>query len=697
MAETARSQKALLEELNEMKAQSAAARRPHEGQWLLNVAFFHDQQWVWFDGHKLMDVELLSGQSRPVDNRLKLHTRTSIARQTKQRPVFTGQPGTLDQADIESAMLGEEIFEYEWGERDFSAQLRLALWWRYLCGAGWWKMTWDSTGGQEMRAVFLDPDGKPLRDPQTGRLVFADQDNDPAVQALKAAGVEPVEQKLFTGEPLIDVRSPFQIYPDVNASQKGVQSCGWIIDESVQDPQILKDRYPDYADKIQPDADAGMSTLGPRSGTMPGFKSAGGKKTGVKTYELWQLPNGEHKRGRNIVWTETCILEVNKEGNPYPWLPYDRFAGDPSGEFHPLAPATPLISPQIRLNKRIQQIDDNADRFANPVLMYPSNIREEMEAWGGEVGEHLAFDETNPEARPEFMRMPELPSLVDREIDRSIDSMREIAGQNEASTGLVPPGVTAASAINLIQEANDTQLGPDIEAMEQTLQKAGEKWMWLLAQYADDERILAISGEDGDWDIRTWRSQQLQGNWHLRVQAGSGLPRSKAAKQAAMSQMLDLFIKYGGGPGALDQRNLRRFLSEYEIGALERMFADIAVDERKVSREHRRMVLGTQVLVHPRDNHELEIAIHNEFRKTPRFERLAAVNPAFAQAHEAHIAAHEAEIQKAADLALVKAGAQVQPMPGSPGSAQNSQPGMNGNSPPSSPPSAQVPSLSTPQ
>jgi hypothetical protein len=118
--------------------------------------------------------------------------------------------------------------------------------------------------------------------------------------------------------------------------------------------------------------------------------------------------------------------------------------------------------------------------------------------------------------------------------------------------------VTAAAAINLLQEADDTRLGPDIEDMEKTLEDAGRRLLQLMARYYSDERTMALGGEDGSWDVRRWKGQMLNGNDDVSVQAGSGMPRSKAAKQAAMSDVLNLAIQNGL---EIDQRSLKKFAS----------------------------------------------------------------------------------------------------------------------------------------
>jgi hypothetical protein len=80
--------------------------------------------------------------------------------------------------------------------------------------------------------------------------------------------------------------------------------------------------------------------------------------------------------------------------------------------------------------------------------------------------------------------------------------------------------------------------GPDIEDMELTIRDLGKRLLWLRWKFSTDERMLRIAGEDGAWDLEAFRGQMLKnGGENDQVQAGSGLPQSKAAKQAAIQQV----------------------------------------------------------------------------------------------------------------------------------------------------------------
>jgi hypothetical protein len=170
-------------------------------------------------------------------------------------------------------------------------------------------------------------------------------------------------------------------------------------------------------------------------------------------------------------------------------------------------------------------------------------------------------DNGSPNARPAFMHVPEMPAYVQNDVDRiARASMMDISGQHEVSAGQVPAGVTAASAINLLQEADDTRLGPDIADMEETLANAGKRILDLIDRYYDEERHIRVAGPDGAWDVAAFKDNMLKGCAEIQVQAGSGMPQSKAAKQAAIAQILTMFVQNGVPIG---EKQLRKVLSEY--------------------------------------------------------------------------------------------------------------------------------------
>src|SRR5204863_4780511 len=130
--------------------------------------------------------------------------------------------------------------------------------------------------------------------------------------------------------------------------------------------------------------------------------------------------------------------------------------------FWPDSLVTQLRRRQVDLNRRLSQIAENAERIGNPPLLVPSSMGEDF-TWNGLPGEVVVFqDNGSSNAAPAFMQVPEQPGYVREDIPRIEQSMMEISGQHEVSGAQGPAGVTAASALNLLQEADKTRLGPDV-------------------------------------------------------------------------------------------------------------------------------------------------------------------------------------------------------------------------------------------
>ncbi len=630
-------------ELDERFDASRSIRRTFEPQWFLNIAFTEGDQWVAYDGNRIYQVELEPWRAKIVDNRILPAVRTEIAKMTKSRPVWVGVPKDSSEEQIQSARLRERVFEHYWGLLSASHKLRSALQWSRVTGAGFWKVTWDRSLGDGVD-VYKHPDGKIARDTNGAPYTPARRGDmpDDYAQNLEQA-------RISMGDIRLEVRTPFEIFPDPLAGDEGLSSAEWIGEEAVYSRQYLVQVYGEKARELKADAK-------PTPGANPSrlLSSGGdGKSSGVKVREFWSKPTGEFPNGKHIVYAQGQILL--EEDNPYRCLPYMMFRGIPAaGRFWPTCVVEQAIPQQTALNKVESQIAENAERIGNPPLIRSSAAADEDTEWHGLPGEEIVFQDLGtPGSVPQFLQIPELPGYVQAQIQRIEGSLREIFRQNEISTGAVPAGVTAASAINLLKEENDTALGPDIEDMELAVQEAGRQVMRLLKAYCDERRIIRLAGDDGAWDVLPFTGQMLGDGTLDEVQAGSGLPQSKAAKQAAIGQVLTLMIQNGQAP---QPRDLRRILRDYEVGGLDHFFAGLSRDEQQITGEHRRLLSGQQLKVNSFDDDQAHIAGHQEFMKSDRYANLAATTGGMLiqQAFEAHVQAHQ---QRLAERAASMAGA----------------------------------------
>jgi hypothetical protein len=621
-----------VDDLDELYTAGRSQRRRFEGQWFLNLAYFIGQQWVAWDGTRIYEPALDDNRVKVVDNRIRPAVRREVAKMTKTRPVWVGVPKDQSDKEMSAARLREQVFEHDWKALDLMRKRRAALTWSRIVGAGFWKIWLDTSQGEKM-SLLVGRDRQPIKD-SYGKPMTADRTGQLPEGFAEQHGV--TEQQFSMGDVCVEVRTPFEMVVDPLASEEGLESAEWAIEETIQSREYVRERF---GHDLEPDTSASWGVAESRMPqTLGGIGVKGDENyKGIKVRELWYRPCAEYPKGKHVVWAqEKTLLE---EDNAYGWLPYAMFRGQPvPGRFWPDAVVSDMISPQTELNKRKAQIAENAERIANAPLVSSASNRDVVDAWQGLPGEILYFqDSGSPNAMPQFMPVPELPAYVREDVDRIEQSMQEITGQHEVSAGTVPAGVTAASAINLLQEQDDTMLGPDIEEMEEALTNAGRRLLELRAKYTDRERLLAIAGDDSAWDIFAFKGDMLSSCEHDAVQVGSGLPQSKAAKQAALQEILNMFAQM---QVPLQERDLRRVLQEYQVGGLEKFFASVGATERQIQRENLAISSGQDIEINSYDEDELHVEGHREYMRGASYQEAIARDNSTSQRMENHVQAH---------------------------------------------------------
>lgn len=607
--------------LDKIAEQSRSIRSRYEPQWYLNLAFYLGDQWVFWNRGRIDKPVVPKHRLMLTENRIMPVVLTRLARKTKQKPVWICVPNSPSDSDIDGAELASVTIEAKW--RDYAMQDKLftVLGWADICCAGFWKVTWDSTVGDKL-TVAINPDTKQPMTDQMGRLMKADQIPAELRQRIPTKTV-------FQGEVVVEPRSPFELLPDPMATS--IEDAEWIIEEVIQSEEYVKSHY-----GINLTGDTEVSAGPADSRYFPSWQmGASSSYKGVKVRELWIKPCPSYENGKRIVWAKDKIL-LN-EDNPYPGLPYVMFKGVPvPGRFWPSSIVEQLREPQIELNKIKSQIRENAQRIGSPSLLKDrfSNTK-----YSGVPGEEISYDASNPNSIPRYLEPPNMPPYVIQEIERIETAIMEIAGQHEVTGSQVPAGVTAASAINLLLEQDDTRLGPTISEMEMQLGYAGRMVLELIAKYYSEERMLTTVGPDSNFDFVSFKGEMLHGNTAVEVQAGSAFPQSKAAKQAAIQQYLTLFLQNGM---QIEPRTMRRLVRDYQAGALEAFTEDTSRDISQVNREHRLMYQGQPIPITSVDDDEIHIAEHSDTMKSNRFFRL---DPRIQAVFLAHVQMHQQRLE----------------------------------------------------
>jgi hypothetical protein len=183
---------------------------------------------------------------------------------------------------------------------------------------------------------------------------------------------------------------------------------------------------------------------------------------------------------------------------------------------------------------------------------------------------------------PQPIPLQPLPQYVLEEQDRIKDDMNDISGQHEVSKGSAPPGVTAATAISYLQEQDDTKLSYSYTSIEEAVEKVAHQTLCYVQEFWDTKRKVKIAGDDGSFDVMAFEGADIRGNTDIRVEAGSSLPTSRAAKQAFIMDLMKM--------GFIDPQ---KGLEVMEIGGINKIYDSLQTDIRQAQRENLRMAAVT--------------------------------------------------------------------------------------------------------
>jgi hypothetical protein len=248
----------------------------------------------------------------------------------------------------------------------------------------------------------------------------------------------------------------------------------------------------------------------------------------------------------------------------------------------------------------------------------------------------------------------------------------DLSGQHAVSRG-ESGGVTAATAINYLQERDDAYLTTVFSAIEAAVEKVARQSIALFIQYVTQPRLIKTVGSDGAFDATVLSGADIASGNDIRVESGSALPTSKSARQSLITEWMKMgFISPQDGLRILDMGMLKQYYNLLKLdenqsqreNLMMKRLTDEVVQQFQMQWEQGAsngdpdktvpgqtdaegnpiaLEVPAVVPVHDYDNHAVHIEVHNRFRKSQSFEILPDIVKAEFQKH---ISMHEAALQQ---------------------------------------------------
>lgn len=613
--------------VNENYRKMKNARSQFERQWYLNMAFYFGRQNVIPQnvkgvGNRLIVPPAPPWRVRMVINKIRPIVRRELSKLTSQKPGASVIPASSDDADLFAAQAGEQIWESFYYAKDLKQVIRQAVWWTLVCGTGYTKTYWD-------------PNKEFAPDPDTA----------------------------YMGDICYTAETPFHILvPDLR--EEFLEEQPYLIHSSTRTPEWLTTHYQKTLDgqQVKPNVKGANEILNDAYLNLVGQIT--NDNDSVLVHEMHIKP-GAHKdfpEGGVVTVTGDQVIQYS------PVFPYQhgefcfaKIDHIPSGKYYATSVIEDLIPVQREYNRTRSQIVEAKNRMAKPQLSAAIGSLD-VSRMTTEPGQVIQYKPGFQPPQP--IPMLPLPNYVLQEVQQLTADFDDISGQHEVTRGNVPPGVTAATAISYLQEQDDSMLTAEVDNIESGLEKMAKHTLCLVGQYWDIPRIVKITGVDGSWDAAMFSGSDLKNNTDIRIEAGSSLPTSKAAKQALITDWMKLgFITPEQGMQTLEMGGLAKLYEAVQLDQnqarrenlkmqnvdeqlIEEMFApptDPATGQQLPPEQYMVDEMGRPQLPEPVipvntwDNHAIHIDIHNRYRKSQAFEQL---DPMRQMLFEVHVQKH---------------------------------------------------------
>lgn len=620
-------------------------RQRFERQWALNMSFYRGRQYMQYmptnKGNSPLAGKLFTPPApawapRTVTNRVRPIIRTELARLTSNKPRASVVPASTEDFDLFAAQAGEQIWDAYYSGKKIHRTFTSAMFWLTICGTAFMKVWYDE-------------------------------------QAYDCVSKQPgtVEYGAVT---------PYHIFvPDLY--EEDIEKQPWVINAYTKPVTWVEAAW---GVKVNPTEISAKSPFDQAMlETSMGVNEA--KPDSVLVMECWIKPNthAAFPQGGLITIAGDAVVQDHRQGWPYKHqeYPFVKFDHISTGMFYAESVITDIIPLQREYNRTRNQIIESKNRMSKPQLVAPKGSIDPKKITT-EPGQVIEYRPGL--APPQPLPLQPIPSYVLQELDRCIMDMEDISSQHQVSRGDAPAGVTAATAISFLQERDDSLMTTAYQSVDDGWEKIAKQTLSHVVQFWDTERTVSVTGVDGSFDALVLQGSELEKGTDIRMEAGSALPESKAAKQAFLLDLMKM--------GMIDPN---KGLELMDMGGIDKLYDEIKIDERQAQRENVRLsrtsieeietyeeqrqtqkqvmqmmadsgeapppeaVMGpvdpmtgdmlemplSILPVNTWDNHQLHIEVHNRFRKSQAFERLSEAHK---QQFEMHVQMHAQVLNQAA-------------------------------------------------
>ena len=638
------------------------------------------KQWLVYDGDKgrggLWKTLQVSRANeyipRPVTNYIFDIYQTLKSYLLQNKPRSTVAPNTQTYRDKMAAKLANLVAECNWERLKEEKNYEYAGGCVISYGTVFKKDYWDTS--TLMMAKVPRTEMQPVMDPATGQPIGEEEK-----EVVDPESGEVVHDEIPLGDVNTAVVEPYRLAMDPTATD--LHNARWVMEYAIQSLDWVKQIYSreeeGYTGKAQElEPEKSLSTELQRFQSLRTSSGAQGGGVGLNNgsdemmensvvlKEYYERPSEQFPKGRLVAVANGLTLYAGPSPYSGPelgdWHPYSECRWEiVPGRFWGKSPLDPVVEIQKQINSIDSAIILTRKTMAIPQKLVPTDSGVKRGEWTGRPGfeVHYRPNGTPPSTIPSAGVDPQ----VWKEREQKLDDMKQISGAVDILKGDRPPGVTAASALEMLFEVGTGKLRPALDRWKIFVESSQKKQLRLVSQKYKEPRpefikMLASKNKDlPEETINAFIGTDLYDNCNVKIEAGSNIPKLQSAEKALLLQLAQVGTLNLEDPANKIEFNRRMGVMGFdnEVGPDHRRaeWENDLLDNITITPDNKPVVLADE-------NHELHTEVHLRRMKEPAFMELPQ---AVQDAYVAHNEEHRKYIDMAKEMAMQEAAVTGQP------------------------------------
>ena len=460
--------------------------------------FYEDSHAITFSGEQGELVNLPINHYRNIAQNI-------LTMVTSTRPAFQARAINTDYKSQAQTTLANGLLEYYMRDKRLENDLKRAVEYSIVMGAGYIKMEWNSTSGE----IYGETDAE--------------------VDELTGEELRP-GFPIYEGDVEFTVLSPFDVVFDTT---KENTKHDWQLCRSFKNKFDLAAKFPELEDEII--AVKTKSETASRRVTMSAFDDT----VDVAVYEFFHRPTESLPKGRYVIYLNKDTVLVDTV-LPYRRLPIFRISpSDILGTPYGYTSMFDLLPIQDAVNSLYSTILTNQHTFGVQNIYAQRDANITM----AELSSGLNLIEGDPgSAPPSALNLTSTPGEIFNFLQMLERAMETVSGINSVARGNPDPkqNLRSGNALALIQ----SQALQFISGLQQSyihlIEDVGTNLVLLLQDFASVPRVAQISGKASATLMEEFTGDDLSSINRVIVDAGNALSQTTAGRLEMATQMLQM-------------------------------------------------------------------------------------------------------------------------------------------------------------